>query len=80
MLEWIVLARLATGKGFRDTEVNDFDCRWIIKCAKKVLRLDVTMHNAERVDVLQCCELPTLFRYYMKPGFRFYALLDLRLE
>jgi len=47
MLEWIVLARLVTGKGFRDTEVNDSDCRWIIKCAKKVFGLDVTMHNAE---------------------------------
>ena len=49
------------GKGFGDTEVNDFDCRYIVKCAKKVLRFDITMHNAERVDVLQCCELRALF-------------------
>jgi hypothetical protein len=61
VLERIVLAQLTTGKGFRDTKVNDFDCRCIVKCAKKVLRFDVTMHNAERVDVLQCCELRTLF-------------------
>jgi hypothetical protein len=52
ILEWIVLAWLTTGKGFGDTEVNNFDCRCIVKCAKKVLRFDVTMHNAERVDVL----------------------------
>jgi hypothetical protein len=61
ILEWIVLARLTTEKGFGDTEVDDFDCRCIVKGAKQVLRLDVTMHNTERVDVLQCCELRALF-------------------
>jgi len=60
ILERIVLAQL-TRKGFGDTEVNDFDCRRIVECAKKVLGLDVTMHNAGRVDVLQCCKLTALF-------------------
>jgi hypothetical protein len=60
VLDWVVLARVTTGKEFGDTKVNDFDCRRIVEGAKNVLRFDVTMHNAERVDVLQCCELRTL--------------------
>jgi hypothetical protein len=63
ILEWIVLAWLTTGKGSGDTKVNDFDYRCTIQYAKKVFRLDVTMHNAERVDVLQCCELLALVLY-----------------
>jgi hypothetical protein len=51
---------LTTGKGFGETEVDNFDCRWIVEGAKNVFRLDVTMHNAEQVDVLQCCELRAL--------------------
>jgi len=51
LLQWVVLARLATGKGFGDPKVNDFDCRFI-ECADKVVGLNVAMHNAERVDVL----------------------------
>jgi hypothetical protein len=51
---------LITGKGFRDTKINEFDRRWIVKCAKEILGLDVTMYNAERVNVLQRCELHML--------------------
>jgi hypothetical protein len=78
--EWIVLARLSTGKGFGNTKVNEFDYRRIVQCAKKVLRFDVTVHDAERVDVLQCCELRALSKYCTKPGFDPYALLDPRFE
>lgn len=59
ILEWIVFAPtwLIAGKGLRDTKVNEFDRRRIVKRAKEVLGLDVTMYNAERVNMLQRCEL-----------------------
>lgn len=48
-LERIVLLRsggLVTSKGFRYAEVDEFDPRWIIKRAKKVVGFDVAVHDA----------------------------------
>ncbi len=44
ILQWVVLVGRTMGNRLGDSKVDDFDRR-IVKCAKKIFRLDVAMQN-----------------------------------